>query len=161
MPFKVTDGGGVIPVGVTPEGFNLYEVIGNDHNHYHKTKSGKHKTGVGFKFANGSVIEGEGNQKSGQGEYLMTTPNDAVFISKHSINGFNPAQAVNNGMNPLQAFQLQEYIKAANGISDDGKHNVNPPFKKNIAMTGTSLNPLLYTNTTPKLAIRILINSKF
>ena len=144
MPFKVTDGGGVIPVGVTPEGFNLYEVIGNDHNHYHKTKSGKHKTGVGFKFANGSVIEGEGNQKSGQGEYLMTTPNDAVFISKHSINGFNPAQAVNNGMNPLQAFQLQEYIKAANGISDDGKHNVNPPFKKNIAMTGTYLNPLLY-----------------
>ena len=144
MPFKVTDGGGVIPVGVTPEGFNLYEVIGNDHNHYHKTKNGKHKTGVGFKFANGSVIEGEGNQRSGQGEYLMTTPNDAVFISKHSINGFNPAQAVNNGMNPLQAFQLQEYIKAANGISDDGKHDIKPPFKKNIAMTGTSLNPLLY-----------------
>ena len=144
MPFKVTDGGGVIPVGVTPEGFNLYEVVGNDHNHYHKTKSGKHKTGVGFKFANGSVIEGEGNQRSGQGEYLMTTPNDAVFISKHSINGFNPAQAVNNGMNPLQAFQLQEYIKAANGISDDGKHDIKPPFKKNIAMTGTSLNPLLY-----------------
>lgn len=144
MPFKVTDGGGVIPVGVTPEGFNLYEIIGNDHNHYHKTKSGKHKTGVGFKFANGSVIEGEGNQRSGQGEYLMTTPNDAVFISKHSINGFNPAQAVNNGMNPLQAFQLQEYIKAANGISDDGKHDTKPPFKKNIAMTGTSLNPLLY-----------------
>lgn len=144
MPFKVTDGGGVIPVGVTPEGFNLYEVIGNDHNHYHKTKSGKHKTGVGFKFANGSVIEGEGNQRSGQGEYLMTTPNDAVFISKHSINGFNPAQAVNNGMNPLQAFQLQEYIKAANGISDDGKHDIKPPFKKNIAMAGTSLNPLLY-----------------
>ena len=144
MPFKVTDGGGVIPVGVTPEGFNLYEVVGNDHNHYHKTKSGKHKTGVGFKFANGSVIEGEGNQRSGQGEYLMTTPNDAVFISKHSINGFNPAQAVNNGMNPLQAFQLQEYIKAANGISDDGKHDTKPPFKKNIAMTGTSLNPLLY-----------------
>ena len=144
MPFKVTDGGGVIPVGVTPEGFNLYEVIGNDHNHYHKTKNGKHKTGVGFKFANGSVIEGEGNQRSGQGEYLMTTPNDAVFISKHSINGFNPAQAVNNGMNPLQAFQLQEYIKTANGISDDGKHDTKPPFKKNIAMTGTSLNPLLY-----------------
>ena len=144
MPFKVTDGGGVIPVGVTPEGFNLYEVIGNDHNHYHKTKSGKHKTGVGFKFANGSVIEGEGNQRSSQGEYLMTTPNDAVFISKHSINGFNPAQAVNNGMNPLQAFQLQEYIKAANGISDDGKHDIKPPFKKNIAMAGTSLNPLLY-----------------
>lgn len=144
MPFKVTDGGGVIPVGITPEGFNLYEVVGNDHNHYHKTKSGKHKTGVGFKFANGSVIEGEGNQRSGQGEYLMTTPNDAVFISKHSINGFNPAQAVNNGMNPLQAFQLQEYIKAANGISDDGKHDIKPPFKKNIAMAGTSLNPLLY-----------------
>ena len=121
MPFVVTDGGGVVPVGVTPEGFDMYEIKGNDHEHYHKTKSGKHKTGVGLKFANGKVIEGEGNQNGNQGEYVLVTPNDAMFISRHSIKGFNPAKAVNNGMNPLEAFVIQEQIKDANGISDSGK----------------------------------------
>lgn len=121
MPFVVTDGGGVIPVGVTPEGFDMYEIKGNDHEHYHKTKSGKHKTGVGLKFANGKVIEGEGNQNGNQGEYVLVTPTDAMFISRHSIKGFNPAKAVNNGMNPLEAFVIQEQIKNANGISDSGK----------------------------------------
>ena len=123
MPFVVTDGGGVVPVGVTPEGFDMYEIKGNDHEHYHKTKSGKHKTGVGFKFANGKVIEGEGNQNGNQGEYVLVTPTDAMFISRHSIKGFNPAKAVNNGMNPLMAFMMQEQIKNANGISDSGKTN--------------------------------------
>lgn len=121
MPFVVTDGGGVVPVGVTPEGFDMYEIKGNDHEHYHKTKSGKHKTGVGLKFANGKVIEGEGNQNGNQGEYVLVTPTDAMFISRHSIKGFNPAKAVNNGMNPLEAFVIQEQIKNANGISDSGK----------------------------------------
>lgn len=121
MPFVVTDGGGVIPVGITPEGFDMYEIKGNDHEHYHKTKSGKHKTGVGLKFANGKVIEGEGNQNGNQGEYVLVTPTDAMFISRHSIKGFNPAKAVNNGMNPLEAFIIQEQIKNANGISDSGK----------------------------------------
>ena len=121
MPFIVTDGGGVVPVGVTPEGFDMYEIKGNDHDHYHKTKSGKHKTGVGLKFANGKVIEGEGNQNGNQGEYVLVTPTDAMFISRHSIKGFNPAEAVNNGMNPLEAFIIQEQIKDANGISDSGK----------------------------------------
>lgn len=123
MPFVVTDGGGVVPVGVTPEGFDMYEIKGNDHDHYHKTKSGKHKTGVGLKFANGKVIEGEGNQNGNQGEYVLVTPTDAMFISRHSIKGFNPAEAVNNGMNPLEAFVIQEQIKNANGISDSGKTN--------------------------------------
>lgn len=121
MPFVVTDGGGVVPVGVTPEGFDMYEIKGNDHEHYHKTKSGKHKTGVGLRFANGKVIEGEGNQNGNQGEYVLVTPTDAMFISRHSIKGFNPADAVNSGMNPLEAFAIQEQIKNANGISDSGK----------------------------------------
>lgn len=123
MPFVVTDGGGVVPVGVTPEGFDMYEIKGNDHEHYHKTRSGKHKTGVGLKFANGKTIEGEGNQNGNQGEYVLVTPTDAMFISRHSIKGFNPAKAVNNGMNPLEAFIIQEQIKDANGISDSGKTN--------------------------------------
>lgn len=137
MPFIVTDGGNAIPLGITPEGYNLYEVRGNDHEHYHKAQGGKNKTGVGFHFADGSIVEGEGNQNSNQGEYLLTTPTNAAFISKHSIDGFNPVKAVNAGMNPMQAFLLQEQIKRANGISDDGKGNYNPPVKKNGGMIYT------------------------
>ena len=118
--FQVTDGGGVIPLSVTPEGYGLYELYGNDHDHYHKTSSGKNKTGVGIKFNDGSVVEGEGNQNTNQGELLYVTPNDAMFISKHSIDGFNPTQAVMNGVHPIQAFIIQEAIKDAQGLNDDG-----------------------------------------
>ena len=145
MPFVVTDGGGVIPVGVTPEGFDMYEIKGNDHEHYHKTKSGKHKTGVGLKFANGKVIEGEGNQNGNQGEYVLVTPTDAMFISRHSIKGFNPAKAVNNGMNPLEAFIIQEQIKNANGISDSGKTD-----KRMIG--GTIYDPSSFASQVPDLS---------
>lgn len=123
MPFVVTDGGGVIPLGITPEGYDLYEIVGNDHEHSHKTQGGKNKTGVGFKFLNGTIIEGEGNQNTNQGELLLVTPNDAQFISKHSIAGFNPARAVLSGMNPSQAFITQETIKAQKGLDDSGKIN--------------------------------------
>lgn len=145
MPFVVTDGGGVIPIGVTPEGFDMYEIKGNDHEHYHKTKSGKHKTGVGIKFANGKVIEGEGNQNGNQGEYVLVTPTDAMFISRHSIKGFNPAKAVNNGMNPLEAFVIQEQIKEANGISDSGKTD-----KRMIG--GTIYDPSSFASQVPDLS---------
>ena len=145
MPFVVTDGGGVIPVGVTPEGFDMYEIKGNDHEHYHKTKSGKHKTGVGLKFANGKVIEGEGNQNGNQGEYVLVTPTDAMFISRHSIKGFNPAKAVNNGMNPIEAFVIQEQIKNANGISDSGKTD-----KRMIG--GTTYDPSSFASQVPDLS---------
>ena len=118
--FQVTDGGGVIPLSVTSEGYGLYELYGNDHDHYHKTSSGKNKTGVGIKFNDGSVVEGEGNQNTNQGELLYVTPNDAMFISKHSIDGFNPTQAVMNGVHPIQAFIIQEMLKARKGLNDDG-----------------------------------------
>ena len=118
--FKVTDGGGVIPLYVTPEGYGLYELYGNDHEHYHKTSGGKNKTGVGIKFNDGSVVEGEGNQNTNQGELLYVTPQDAMFISKHSIDGFNPTQAVKNGVHPVQAFNIQETLKAIKGLKEDG-----------------------------------------
>ena len=130
MPFVVTDGGTVIPIGKTPEGYDIYEILGNDHEHYHKAKGGKNKTGVGIKFADGNVIEGEGNQNTNQGEIMVNTPNNAYFISKHSIAGFNPAKMTLDGMHPLQAYAIQEQLKAANGISDDGKHNSTPVEKK-------------------------------
>lgn len=133
MPFVVTDGGGVIPLYTTPEGFDLYEIYGNDHEHYHKTKEGTYKTGVGFKFANGKVIEGQGNQKTKKGEYLLVTPDDAKFISKNNIKGFNPVEAVDEGMHPLEAFNTQELIKDAYNISDSGnkKTNIRRKLKDN------------------------------
>lgn len=118
--FQVTDGGGVIPIYTTPEGYGLYELYGNDHEHYHKTSGGKNKTGVGIKFNDGSIIEGEGNQNTNQGELLYVTPNDAMFISKHSIDGFNPTEAVKQGVHPVQAFNIQEILKARKGLNDDG-----------------------------------------
>ena len=118
--FQVTDGGGVIPISTTPDGYGLYELYGNDHEHYHKTSSGKNKTGVGIKFNDGSVVEGEGNQNTNQGELLYITPNDAMFISKHSIDGFNPTEAVKQGVHPVQAFNIQEILKARKGLNDDG-----------------------------------------
>lgn len=136
-PFKVTDGGSVIPEGITPYGNVLYSIIGNDHEHYHKTKSGKYKTGVGFKFPKGA---------------------DVKFLSAHNIEGFNPVKSVNAGMDPTYAFILQEQIKKANGISDDGKGNYNPPVKKNGGMIytrGTSnvLQPY-YTNDLNRRTLR-------
>lgn len=130
LPFTVTDGGGVIPIGTTQEGYDLYEIIGNDHEHYHKTKNGKNKSGVGIKFLGKETIEGEGNQNTNQGELMLVTPNDAKFISKHSIKGFNPAKAVLSGMNPIDAFNYQESIKDIYGISDDGKSDNRPPVER-------------------------------
>lgn len=130
IPFRVTDGGGVIPIQIDDAGYGLYELYGNDHDHYHKTSGGKYKSGVGIKFADGSTIEGEGNQNSNQGELLYVTPNDNMFISKHSIKGFNPAKAVQEGMHPQDAFDTQQQIKAIYGINDDGSKSNNLPRRE-------------------------------
>lgn len=130
IPFRVTDGGGVIPIQTDAAGYGLYELYGNDHDHYHKTSGGKYKSGVGIKFADGSTIEGEGNQNSNQGELLYVTPNDNMFISKHSIKGFNPAKAVKEGMHPQDAFDTQQQIKAIYGINDDGSKSNNLPRRE-------------------------------
>ena len=111
MPFEVTDGGGVAYQGSTPEGYDLYEILGDNHEHRHKTRSGKYKTGVGFRFANGGIVEGEGNQSTSQGEYLLVTPDNGYFISKHTINGINPAVLINQGMHPVDAYNIQEAAK--------------------------------------------------
>lgn len=130
IPFRVTDGGGVIPIQTDAAGYGLYELYGNDHDHYHKTSGGKYKSGVGIKFADGSTIEGEGNQNSNQGELLYVTPYDNMFISKHSIKGFNPAKAVQEGMHPQDAFDTQQQIKAIYGINDDGSKSNNLPRRE-------------------------------
>lgn len=140
--FRVTDGGGVIPLYVTPDGYGLYELYGNDHEHYHKTSGGKNKTGVGIKFNDGSVVEGEGNQNTNQGELLYVTPQDAMFISKHSIAGFNPTQAVKNGVHPVQAFNIQETLKAIKGLKDDGS-KAKCGKRKSLKRLMGGLNPMI------------------
>ena len=119
-PFKVTDGGEAIPRATDDNGYGLYELQGNDHEHYHKAAGGHYKSGVGVKFPDGTTIEGEGNQNSDQGELLYVTPDDALFLSKHNIAGFNPTAAVEAGMHPKTAFAIQEAQKDAHGYSDDG-----------------------------------------
>lgn len=130
IPFRVTDGGGVIPIQIDDAGYGLYELYGNDHDHYHKTSGGKYKSGVGIKFADGSTIEGEGNQNSNQGELLYVTPYDNMFISKHNIKGFNPAKAVQEGIHPQDAFDTQQKIKAIYGINDDGSKSNKSSYKQ-------------------------------
>lgn len=135
LPFTVIDGGDVLPIGTTPEGYDLYEIIGNDHEHYHKAQGGKNKTGVGIKFADG-IIEGEGNQNKNYGEIMMVTPNDAKFITVHNLKdkvtgtSINPGKAVYNGADPIEMFKLQEIIKQRNGISDDGKSDTSTPVRR-------------------------------
>lgn len=136
-PFTVTDGGGVIPLQTDANGYGLYELYGNDHDHYHKTSSGKQKSGVGIKFKDGSVVEGEGNQNTNSGEKLLVTPNDAMFISKHSIAGFNPSQAVDMGMNPQDAFNIQQTLKFIKGINDDGSRM--NPARRRQALAGMDI----------------------
>ena len=142
LPFTVTDGGSVIPLRSTPEGYDLYEIIGNDHEHYHKAQGGRNKTGVGIKFAGRQTIEGEGNQNTNQGELMLVTPTDAKFISKHTLRGYNPRQAVMMGVHPLIAFAQQEAIKDANGISDDGKSDNNPPVRRMNEYGGNTTFPI-------------------
>ena len=136
-PFTVTDGGGVIPLQTDANGYGLYELYGNDHDHYHKTSSGKQKSGVGIKFKDGSIVEGEGNQNTNSGEKLLVTPNDAMFISKHSIAGFNPSQAVDMGMNPQDAFNIQQSLKLIKGINDDGSRM--NPARRRKALAGIDI----------------------
>ena len=150
--FKVTDGGYMLYRGSTPEGFNLFEARGNDHEHYHKTPSGKYKTGVGIELKDKSIIELEGNQKTKQGEYLLQTPWALYAISKHTIDGFNPVKAVNEGIHPLLAFEKQEVKKKIKGVNDDGTP-IGSPVKEHKAYAGTLIPTVLnmYNQTTPKL----------
>lgn len=130
VPFRVTDGGGVLPLQVDNYGYGLYELVGDNHEQSHKTPGGKRKTGIGIKFNDGTVVEGEGNGNSNQGELMYITPQDAYFISKHNIDGFNPAKSVLAGLHPIEAFTTQEILKDIKGLNDDGSKNNN--YRKSI-----------------------------
>lgn len=122
--FTVTDGGYVVEEAAYPDGSKLYSVIGNDHEHYHKTPSGKYKSGVGIKTRTGDVIEVEGNQNKNTSEFIYDDKSngDILAISNHNIPGtdFNPADAVRQGIHPLVAGNIQEYGKQLAGIDSEG-----------------------------------------
>lgn len=105
---EITDGGYALPVEETDTGM-LYELRGDNHEQSHKVGNTR-KTGVGVRVGN-RVVEGEGNGNSSTGELVLTTPDGAIFLSKHTINGFNPREAVLRGMHPMVAYQLQETMK--------------------------------------------------
>lgn len=145
--FTVTDGGYVQPIAAYNNGI-LYEIKGNDHEHYHKTRGGKSKTGVGIKIANGEVVEGEGDQNTDRGELLFENGGDIKFISKHSIKGFNPREAVIAGMNPIDSFNIQENIKDVHGIKDDGSK---AKCGKRVSLKRTKAAAGLTISTIPSL----------
>lgn len=120
---NITDGGTKEFLGTTKQGNSLYKLHGDTHEESHKLANGKRATGIGINVNNLSnnkkdkkaEIEAEG------GEYVLSTPNDLLFLSKHDIAGFNPVKAVNKGISPENAFKIQEanktlaYLKGKQG----------------------------------------------
>ena len=140
IPFRVTDGGTTIPIGQTPEGYDVYQVLGDSHKQYHKAQGGKYKSGVGIKYPDGETIEVEGGEKQ------IVTPNDALVLSNQTFiepsTGlpFNPSEAVDYGMDPIQAHATQEFIKEYYGLSDDGSNKT--PVKRRLRSGGGCTIPI-------------------
>lgn len=116
--FNITDGGGVKFMGFTPEGYELYQFVGDTHNQTHTLPNGKKASGVGVDLTSTSNSQKQAKKYGGNadveaegGEYALAVPNDVLFISKHNIGGFNPAKAIEQGVNPVDAFNAQENIK--------------------------------------------------
>ena len=146
LPFHVTDGGTTIPIGQTPEGYDVYQVLGDSHKQYHKAQGGKYKSGVGIKYSDGESIEVEGGEKQ------IVTPNDALvlsnqtFVEPYSGLPFNPSEAVDYGMDPIQAHATQEFIKEYYGLNDDGSNK--PPVKRKMRSTNGYNIPIKLGNKT-------------
>lgn len=140
IPFRVTDGGTTIPIGQTPEGYDVYQVLGDSHKQYHKAQGGKYKSGVGIKYPDGETIEVEGGEKQ------IVTPNDAlvlsnqIFIEPSTGLPFNPSEAVDYGMDPIQAHATQEFIKNYYGLSDDGSNKT--PVKRRLRSSSGCIIPI-------------------
>lgn len=117
---ETTDGGNAVPIAIDENGYGIYELRGDNHKQYHKTKGGKYKSGVGVRTSSGEVVEGEGSKTYKPGELYVKDYDDDYFLSRHNINGFNPTDAVLAGMNPREAFIIQEMNKETLGVNDDG-----------------------------------------
>lgn len=148
--FRVTDGGGAVPVGYTPEGYPIFEVVGDTHEESHKTKNGKRATGVGFKFTNGQVIEAEGRGKHNQGvnpgEVMVLTPDDALFYSRHTRDGFNAAQEILAGAPARDTYNTQALLNTIDGTGNPTMvrcgGRANSPVKRSRRLSGGNVYPI-------------------
>ena len=165
-----TDGGYMISKGRTEEGYPVVKFIGDSHSESHKLPNGKRATGIGVDLGNitygrktkaigGSTYRNSNKRYNGTsdlevegGEYGIITPTDLLVLSKRNIRGFNPAKAVEHGLDPLAAYVQQEKIKrqtASNGggfllfnqIGNEGASNLS-----NYANEATALNNIKNEN---------------
>lgn len=94
IPPQATDGGQIIPIGQT-EGGNIISIaVGPSHEQKHRSINGKQEGGVG-----------------------MNVNDETMILSRHTHNGFNPVEAVAQGMAPEDAFQIQENNKIMDRVN--------------------------------------------
>lgn len=117
---ETTDGGRAIPIQIDNNGYGIYELRGDNHEQYHKAQGGRYKSGVGVRTQSGEIVEGEGSKTNSPGELYIKDYDGDYFLSKHNIGGFNPTKAVLAGVNPRQAYMIQELYKDSLGLNDDG-----------------------------------------
>lgn len=140
---ETTDGGQAIPLAIDNFGYGVYELRGDNHEQYHKAQGGKYKSGVGVRTKSGEIVEGEGSKNGRPGELYVKDYDHDYFLSRHNINGFNPTEAVLQGMSPEDAFKYQEINKAILGVDDDGtKINKNKSNRNKLKCGGR---PKAYT----------------
>lgn len=117
---ETTDGGQAVPIDIDNNGYGIYELRGDNHEQYHKTQEGEYKSGVGVRTQSGEVVEGEGSKTDKPGELYIKKYDGDYFLSRHTIGGFNPTNAVLAGVDPDEAYIIQEINKARLGLADDG-----------------------------------------
>ena len=141
--FKVTDGGISIP-DISPQGYLMYDFAGDKHYEYHKDpkhpNSNDKLSGIGLAFNDGDKIEVEDGEKG------IPTPTDFLVLSNQTFIDpstglpFNPSEAVDYGMDPIQAHATQEFIKRYYGLSDDGSNKT--PVKRRLRSGGGCIIPI-------------------
>lgn len=142
---RVTDGGDLIALNTDNNGYGLYMAYGDNHEQYHKTPSGKYKTGVGLKLPNGEDLELEGSKK-GKGELITIYPDEVTAYSKHKVGDFVPADAILAGVPEDLVAAKQEFNKAVLGYNDDGTKAKCGKRRKLKAMAGINI-PVNSTTT--------------
>lgn len=94
VPPQATDGGQIIPIGQTEDGNIISIAVGPSHEQKHTSINGKREGGVG-----------------------INVNDETMILSRHTHNGFNPVEAVAQGMAPEDAFQIQENNKIMDRVN--------------------------------------------
>ena len=91
---QATDGGSVIPIGQTQDGNIISIAVGPSHDEKHKSINGKIEGGVG-----------------------INVNDETAVLSRRTHDGFNPVEAVAQGMTPEDAFKIQETNKIMDRVN--------------------------------------------